>query len=149
MSMSLAGRVEKKKIVKTRKQKVDAFVIVVNFGGADMKYLRWGDVTIVPMTALDETSTSHLKTLIERTKERTTGPNWSVYIDITGEFPKDEDTRVDVGDSDEFTKPEIEEAIEQEIFHLICDSQGNFLGDFLCKIDESRIVGKVIYHTEM
>ena len=136
--MSLAGRVEKKKIVKTKKQKVDAFVLVVNFGGADEKYLRWGHVTIVPMTALDETS--HLKTLIERTKEKTTGPNWSVYIDTTGNFSKDEDTRVDVGDSDEFTKPEIEEAINWEI----CDLQGE-----LCKIDEPRIVGKVIYHTEM
>ena len=138
--MSLTG-VEKKKSVRPRRQKIDAFVLVVNFGGADDQDSRWGDVSIVPMTALDETPTTHLKTLIKRSKERTTGSIWSVYIDTTDTFPKDEDTRVAVAQRlDEFTNPEIDEAIGWEI----ADLQGD-----LCNIDATRIVGKVVYHTEL
>lgn len=60
-SMSILVGVQKKKKSKEKKC-VEAFVLVVNFTGADDMASRWGDVSIVPMSALEDTPTSYLRT---------------------------------------------------------------------------------------
>lgn len=117
--------------------KNDAFILVVNFGGADDADSRWGDVSIVPMAALTTTPTSNLKRLISQTKASTpVDEQWNVRIDTTHMFPSDEDTRSILGD-----KSATKEA-EDEIGWEIADLSG-------LNVVYPNIVGKVVYHTQM
>lgn len=142
MSKSILVGVEKKKRKSMKEKKhVEAIVLVVNFAGADDRDSRWGDISIVPMSALEDTPTSYLRTLIERTKRANLSSDaaWAVYIDTTNTFPTAEDTRVVVAQQpDEFTNAKVEDAIGWEI----ADLQG------YCAM-AARIVGKIVYHTEM
>ena len=109
----------------------DMFIFVCNYHGSEDAQSRWGDVGLIPVTALDETP------LLKRIISSQSLKEFSVLIDTSGSFPKAEDTRHKF-----FETSSIDDASMNHEFLLLSDS----LLDFS---QTTNIVGRVVYHTSV